>query len=133
MRKPYPSDITKEQYEIIAHHIEGQSNKTRPMKYDLYEILCAILYLVKEGVSWRAIPHDFPNHNIVYYHFSKWSKKKESGLSSLDDILADITVMERLSNDREAKPSVSIVDSKSIPNASSAGIKGYDAGKKLRA
>ena len=75
MRKTYPSDITREQYKIIAHHLNGISKKTRPSTYDLYKILCAILYLVKEGISWRAVPHDFPNHNTVYYHFAKWSKR----------------------------------------------------------
>ena len=130
MRQTYPSDITRKQYEMIAHHLEGSSKKTRPQGYDLYDILCAVFYLVKEGISWRAMPHDFPNHNIVYYHFAKWSKKDDEGSSVLDHVLADIVVMERLSNDKEAKPTAAIVDSKSIPNSSSAGVKGYDAGKK---
>ncbi|MDR0920288.1 MAG: transposase [Oscillospiraceae bacterium] len=34
---------------------------TRPRKYNIYDVFCAILYFVKEGCSWHAIPHDFPN------------------------------------------------------------------------
>ena len=60
MRKPYPSDITCEQYELIKHDLENFKKTTHPRDYDLYDILCAILYLTKEGCTWRALPHDFP-------------------------------------------------------------------------
>jgi len=132
MRKAYPSDITREQYELIRPEVEGYKKTTHPRDYDLYDILCAILYLVKEGISWRAMPHDFPEWNSVYYHFRTWSKKDETGQSFLDQILAELVVMERLSHDREPKPTMLIADSKSIKNADTAETKGYDAGKKHR-
>ncbi len=41
MRKSYPSDITKEQFEIIREDLEQATKKTHPRKYDLYDIfLC---------------------------------------------------------------------------------------------
>jgi transposase len=132
MRKPYPSDITREQYELIRENVESSKKITRPRKYDLYEIICAILYIVKEGCTWRALPHDYPDYDIVYYYFSEWSKKDEAGKSLLDRILAEIVIMERLSNDRNPNPTLLIVDSKSIQNADTAGEKGYDAGEKLQ-
>ena len=60
MRKAYPNDITREQFEIIRKDLEGARKAPHPRKYDLYDIFCAILYLVKEGCTWRAIPHDYP-------------------------------------------------------------------------
>ena len=45
MRKEYPSDITREQFEKIRKDLEGAKKKTHPRKYD---ILCAVLYLLKE-------------------------------------------------------------------------------------
>jgi transposase len=130
MRKAYPSDITREQYELIKPDIEGFKKQTHPLDYDLYDILCAILYVIKEGISWRALPHDFPEWNSVYYHFRSWSKKDTSGQSLLDRILAELVIMERLSHDRDPKPTMLIADSKSIQNADTAETKGYDAGKK---
>ena len=59
MRKSYPSDITREQFEVIRPILEGATKRTHPRKYDLYDIFCAVLYLIKEGCTWRAIPHDF--------------------------------------------------------------------------
>ncbi len=65
MRKEYPSDITRDEFEIFREKLEGAKKKTCPRKYDLYDIFCAILYLLKEGCTWRAIPHDFPKWQNV--------------------------------------------------------------------
>ena len=133
MRKAYPSDITRKQYELIRFDIENFKKKTHPLDYDLYDVLCAILYITKEGISWRALPHDFPEWNSVYYHFRAWSKKDNTGQSFLDRILAELIIMERLSHDKEPKPTMLITDSKSIQNTDTARTKGYDAGKKHQA
>jgi transposase len=133
MRKAYPSDISRTQYEMIKEELESCRKRTRPREYDLYEIFCAVLYIVKEGCTWRGLPHDYPEYNSVYYYFSIWSKKDEFGQSLLDNVLAELVVLERLSNDRETTPTMLIVDSKSIQNADTTDEKGYDAGKKKRA
>ncbi len=61
MRKQYPSDITKEQFEQIRPVLESGRKKTAPRKVDLYEVFCAILYLLKSGCQWRMLPEGFPN------------------------------------------------------------------------
>ena len=71
MRKSYPSDITREQFKVIRPLLEGATKTTHPRKYDLYDIFCAVLYLLKEGCTWRAIPHDFPKWENVRYHSAK--------------------------------------------------------------
>jgi len=35
----YPSDITREQFEIIRADLEAVKKKPRPRKYDLYDIV----------------------------------------------------------------------------------------------
>ena len=49
MRKKYPSDVSPEQFERIAPSLEGLRKKTRPRTVDLYEVFCALLYLLKGG------------------------------------------------------------------------------------
>ncbi len=39
---------------------------------DRREIVNAILYLVREGITWRAMPHDFPPYRTVYHYFRLW-------------------------------------------------------------
>ena len=130
MRKSYPSDITREQFKVIRPLLEGATNKTHPRKYDLYDIFCAVLYLLKEGCTWRAIPHDFPKWENVRYHYDIWAKADENGVSLLDEILRGLVEIERMADKRKAQTTMLIIDSKSIQNADTAKVKGYDAGKK---
>ena len=69
MRKSYPSDISREQFEAIREELAGAKKRTHPRKYDLDDLFCAVLYLLKEGCTWRAIPHDFPKWQNVRYHY----------------------------------------------------------------
>ena len=114
MRKEYPSDISRKQFEIIRKDIEAAKKKTHPQKFDLYDIFCAVLYLLKEGCTWRAIPHDYPKWQNVRYHYDIWAKPDEDGVSLLDRILRKLVEMEREGNERSSQTTMIIVDSKSI-------------------
>jgi transposase len=132
MRTPYPSDITREQFEMIREDLENINKETRPRKIDLYEVFCAILYLLKTGCQWRAIPHDFPDYRHVYYYYKIWTKKDENGFSVLDYVQARLTELQRFETRENPVPSMLIIDSKTIQNADTAKEKGYDGGKKKR-
>jgi transposase len=82
-RKSYGSDLTREQYEVIKPVLENARKKTRPRQVDLYDVLCAILYVLKEGCRWRALPHDFPRWDRVYKYFQQWSAQPGEGEPSL--------------------------------------------------
>jgi transposase len=90
MVEKYGSDVSREQFEIIREDLEKAKKATRPRKVDLYDIFCAVLYILKTGCQWRNLPKDFPNWKLVYYYFTIWKKPKESGKSLLEDILKKI-------------------------------------------
>ena len=83
-RKAYPSDISREQFDVIRPALENVKRKTAPRKMDLYDIFCAILYLLKNGCTWRAIPGDFSKWNIVRYDFDLWTATTADGFSVLE-------------------------------------------------
>lgn len=87
----YPSDITREQFELIREDLENAQKKTRPRKTDLYDVFCAILYILKGGIQWRMLPSDFPKWQLVYHYFSVWKKPDESGMSVFDRVLKKIS------------------------------------------
>jgi len=130
-RKSYPSDITRETFSVIESDLASAAKTTRPRKYELYDVFCAILYVLKEGCTWRALPHDFPKWENCYYHFRMWKKPGANGETLLDRLMKKLVEEERRIDGRAEKTSMIIVDSKSIKNADTAGEKGYDAGKKL--
>ena len=95
MRKSYLSDVSREQFEAIREDLEGAKKKTHPRSYDLYDIFCAILYLLKEGCTRRAILHDFPKWQNVRYHYDIWSCPDEDEISVLDRVLRRLVEAER--------------------------------------
>ncbi len=88
MRQPYPSDINRQQFEAIRENLESARRTTKPRRVDLYDIFCAILYVLKSGCQWNMLPRDFPKTTTCYYYFQIWSKKEnENSLSILEEVL----------------------------------------------
>ena len=88
------------------------------------------MHLIKEGCSWRTVPHDFPKWENARYHYDIWAKPDETGFSLLDGILRDLVEIERGTDNRKEQTTMLIIDSKTSQNADTAQEKGYDAGKK---
>ncbi|WDA54976.1 MAG: IS5 family transposase ISCaa8 (plasmid) [Spiroplasma endosymbiont of Drosophila atripex] len=91
MIKNYPSNVSKEQFENIRLILENSKKKTKPRSLDLYEVFCAVLYVLKSGCQWRMLPKDFPKWQIVYYYFQVWSKNNGKEPSLLQLILKKIS------------------------------------------
>jgi len=130
MRTSYPSDITREQYELIRYDLETVRKETHPREIDSYDAFCGVLYRLREGCRWRSLPHDFPKWNLCYYHYDIWRKAEEGQESVFDRVLRELVESERVINGRNQKTTMTIVDSKTIQNTDTAEEKGYDAGKK---
>lgn len=79
MRKGYPSDIKREQFEAIRPLLESARRKTAPLKVELYEVFCAVLYLLRTGCQWLALPSDFPKWRTAHSYFAIWSEPREGG------------------------------------------------------
>ncbi|MDP2095574.1 MAG: IS5 family transposase, partial [Hydrogenophaga sp.] len=112
--------------------LEGVRRRTKPTTVDLYEVFCAVLYVLRTGCQWRMLPRDFPKWVTVYSYFSKWRKPAKDGVSALELALKKSQVREaRRKQGRNAEPTLLIVDAQSVKNTDTAGYKGYDAGKKV--
>ena len=90
MQKKYPSTITRKQFESIRPFLESARKRTKPRTVDIYEVFCAILYVLKSGCQWRMLPADFPKWCTVYKYFSMWSEAPKGGKSILEQSLKKI-------------------------------------------
>lgn len=90
MRKNYPSDISREQFEIIRPILDNVRKKTKPRQIDLYEVFCGILYVLKSCCQWRMLPSDFPKWQTVYSYFKIWSNSENDKESTLQEVLKKI-------------------------------------------
>lgn len=57
---------------------------TAAQSYDLREIVNGMLYVLRGGIAWRALPHDFPPWESVYDHFRRW--RENSTLEQIHDV-----------------------------------------------
>ncbi|RMX07513.1 IS5 family transposase [Allofranklinella schreckenbergeri] len=131
-QRTYPSDISREQFKQILPILEQARKRTKPRTVDLYEVFCAVLYLLRTGCQWRALPSDFPKWRTVYAYFAKWSEVDAEGVSLLERALKKSQVgAAREKQARNACSAYLIVDAQSVKNSDTAGHKGYDAGKKV--
>lgn len=73
-RKPYPTDLTDEQWAIMMQFLPSDAATGRPRRLSLREITDAILYIVCAGCARRLLPHDFPAWQSVYCYFNKRKK-----------------------------------------------------------
>ena len=116
---------------MIEADLAAAKKETHPRENELYDIFCAVQYVLKEGCRWRSLPHDFPKWQNVYYHFRIWKTPGENGETLLDKVLRKLVEAERVKNGRDEQTTMIIADSRSVKNAFTAEEKGYDAGKKL--
>ena len=87
MRKKYASDISREKFEEIRPLLQSVRRRTKPTTVDLYEVFCAVLYLLRTGCQWRFMPSDFPKWRTVHSYFAKWSEPGQDGISVLERAL----------------------------------------------
>ena len=109
-RKRYPTDLTDAQWEALAPMLIKQRGRTgRPRKHEMRSVVDALLYVLRGGISWRALPHDFPPWESVYDHFRRW--KCDGTLERMHDALREQV---RTRAGKDASPSAAVLDSQSV-------------------
>jgi putative transposase len=110
-RKPYPSDLTDDQWGLLQLVIPDARPGGRPRSADMREVVNAILYLNRAGCQWDMLPHDLPAKSTVYEYFAAW--RDDGTWQAMLDVLRE-AYRENHAPSREPTPSAASIDSQTV-------------------
>ena len=108
----YPSDLTDDEWALVAPLIRRAKRGGRPRTVDVREVVNAIFYVLATGCQWQALPKDLPPKSTVWGYFSRWEWE-----GTLERLHHALYVAVREQSGREASPTTAIIDSQTSKGA----------------
>jgi transposase len=112
----YPSDVTEEEWAVIAPLIPPARRGGRKRSVDIRAVFNGVLYLLSTGCQWRAIPKEFPPRSTLFDYWARWEAD-----GTLRRIQSELYGQCRLQVGRGAHPTAAILDSQSVKSAEKGG------------
>jgi transposase len=124
-RKPYPSDVSDEEWAFVAPYLVLVREDAPQRTHDLREVFNGLRWIVRAGASWRMLPHDLPPWQAVYQQTQRWLS---AGV--FEAMVHDLRALLRLAEGRAPGPTAAILDSRTLRSSPESGHRaGYDGAK----
>ncbi len=125
-RKPYPTDISDEEWAFVASYLTLMSEDAPQRRHDLREVFNALRWIVRAGAPWRLLPTNFPPWEAVYQQTQRWL-----AAGCFEAMVHDLRVLLRWSVGRADQPTAVIIDSATRQSTPESGHRaGFDGHKR---
>ncbi len=127
-RKPYPSDVSDDEWAFVAPYLTLMRGDAPQRRHDLRELFNGLRWLVRTGAPWRMLPHDLPPWQAVYQQTRRWL-----AAGVFETIAHDLRMLLREAADRMPQPRAVVLDSRTVQSTPESGAgAGYDGHKRKR-
>lgn len=106
-RKPYPSDVTDEEWAFVAPYVTLMTEETPQRRHDLREVDNALRWIVRTGAPWRSLPGNVAPWAAVHQQAQRWITA-----GCFQDMVHDLRALLREAAGRAPDPTAVILDGK---------------------
>jgi transposase len=125
-RKPYPSDVTDEEWAFVAPYLTLMRPDAPQRVHDVREVYNALRWIVRAGAPWRYLPGNVPPWDAVYQQTQRWI-----AAGVFEAMVHDLRVLLRWLQGRADAPTAAILDSRTSQSTPESGHRaGYDGAKR---
>ena len=114
----YPSDLTDEEWALIGPSIPRAKRGGNKRTVDVRAVVNGLMYILSTGCQWAQLPKDLPPRSTVNGYFKRWEHD-----GTMTRIHHALYVRCREMADRQASPTVGIIDSQSVKSAEKGGAR----------
>jgi transposase len=126
-RKPYPSDVTDDEWSFVAPYLALLPEDAGQREYALRDVFDALRWVIKTGAQWRYLPGDFPPWPAVYQQARRWV-----AAGCFEGMTHDLRELLRVAAGRNPSPSAVVLDGRTLQSTPESGTRAGFDGHKMR-